>query len=434
MAAETNFPWLISNVIDKATARPLAEGLEYRMMDFHGRKVGLVGLVEQEWLVTLATIEPEQVEFEDFCACARRLSRVLRERGAEIVVALTHMRVPNDERLARECPEVDVILGGHDHHYEVKPVGPHDTYVLKSGTDFRDITELTLEFIEGEGGLRRHSKVALGGPKPFKVLGTRHVEIDASVAEEPEMKAYVEQCMSTVGSAMDAEIGAIGTDLDCRFASIRTMETNVGNLVTDIMRVALSCDVAFLNSGTLRADSLVEKGTFKMRDLVSLLPMLDELCLLELSGAQLLLALENAVSQYPRLEGRFAQVSGVQLSFDAAQPGGARVVEGSVTVAGAPLDLARTYTLCTKDYLRAGKDGYDVFRDLKCLADGESAGILPSLVRQCFSEVSELNGPAVELAPGSARKFAFLGKRLNDRFCLCPEVEGRIVCLNPSTN
>merc|ERR1711963_1068566 len=55
-----------------------------------------------------------------------------KKQGAEIVIALTHMRAPNDELLAHEVPEVDLILGGHDHHYEVKPVGPHGTYVLKS--------------------------------------------------------------------------------------------------------------------------------------------------------------------------------------------------------------------------------------------------------------------------------------------------------------
>ena len=37
-----------------------------------------------------------------------------------MVIALTHMREPNDERLAAEAPEFDAILGGHDHHYVAK--------------------------------------------------------------------------------------------------------------------------------------------------------------------------------------------------------------------------------------------------------------------------------------------------------------------------
>ncbi|CAE8582482.1 unnamed protein product, partial [Polarella glacialis] len=338
MAAATNFPWLISNVTDKATGRPLANGIVTRMMDYHGRKVGLIGLVEKEWLVTLATIDPDEVDYEDFCPCARRLARQLKENmGAEIVIALTHMRVPNDELLAHEVAEIDVILGGHDHHYDVKAVGPHGTYVLKSGTDFRDITELTLEF-----------KDDAACPRPFEVVAHRHLEIDSSIPEDPEMKVFVDECMAKLGASMDEVIGYTAVDLDCRFSAIRTQETNIGNLVTDIMRKALKADLAVLNSGTLRADSILETGEIKVRDLVNMLPMLDECCLLQLQGSQVLDVLENAVSQYPRLEGRFLQVSGVSFNFDAAKPGGQRVVEGSAKIGGEPLVLDRSYKLCTK--------------------------------------------------------------------------------------
>ena len=44
----------------------------------------------------------------------------LHRAGAQVVIALTHMRVPNDTRLAEEAPEIHLILGGHDHHYEVR--------------------------------------------------------------------------------------------------------------------------------------------------------------------------------------------------------------------------------------------------------------------------------------------------------------------------
>lgn len=55
------------------------------------------------------------------------------------------------------------------------------------------------------------------------------------------------------------------------------------------------------------------------------------------AGSQLVAALENGVSQWPKLEGRFPQVSGVRFEFDPAQPPGRRVVPGSVTVGGADL-------------------------------------------------------------------------------------------------
>jgi 5'-nucleotidase len=58
--------------------------------------------------------------------------------GCEYVIALTHMRTPNDIRLAESVPEIDLILGGHDHVYEKRKVLARDCikrfFVLKKST------------------------------------------------------------------------------------------------------------------------------------------------------------------------------------------------------------------------------------------------------------------------------------------------------------
>jgi len=402
LAKQNNFPWLMSNVTYKKTGRALAEGERYKVLDIKGRRIGIIGLVEEEWLVTLATLSPEEVIFEDFCVCGHRMALELREKEkVELVVALTHMRVPNDEKLACEVPEIDVILGGHDHHYDVKPVGPHGTWVLKSGTDFRDITVLQLQFTDTPGA------------KPFVVAKAEHVEIGEGIAEDADVKPFVEECIEKVGAAMDNCVGKTDVDLDSRFACIRTKETNIGNFVADVMRKKLKTDLAFINSGTLRADSIIAAGILRMRDLVNLLPMLDEMCVLELSGLQVMKVLENSVSQYPRLEGRFVQVSGIKFTFDAAKPAGERIVVDSVLIDGKALEKEKKYTVATKDYLRSGKDGYDVFKEVVCLADGEQTGVLPNAVREHLEAVS---GPIKDDTAAAGIK---------------PEVEGRIVCLNP---
>ena len=74
-----------------------------------------------------------------------------------------------------------------------------------------------------------------------------------------------------------------------------------------------------------------------------MLPFTDELVLLELSGADLLTVLETGVGSWPALEGRFLQVSGISFAFDGAAPRGARVLPGSLEVAGEPLDPQRKY-------------------------------------------------------------------------------------------
>lgn len=67
---------------------------------------------------------------------------------------------------------------------------------------------------------------------------------------------------------MDEVLGHFSVELDGRFSSIRTSETNLGNFVTDVMLAATHSDLALLNSGTLRSDRVHPKGPFTMRDLV----------------------------------------------------------------------------------------------------------------------------------------------------------------------
>ena len=124
------------------------------------------------------------------------------------------------------------------------------------------------------------------------------------------------------------------------------------------------------------------------QDLTSILPMVDALTVLEVTGEQLLVALENGVSKYPRHEGRFPQVSGLAFSFDPSQPAGSRVVPDSVMVRGEPLQANGNYRLCTKGYLACGKDGYEVFRRARVVVSYEEGPILSSIVRNYFHNCS----------------------------------------------
>ena len=82
-----------------------------------------MGLIEEEWIVSLGTVEPSEVKYTDFVTVGTRLAAELRAQGAQMVVALTHMRLHNDQRLAREATGIDLILGGHDHFFECVGAG-----------------------------------------------------------------------------------------------------------------------------------------------------------------------------------------------------------------------------------------------------------------------------------------------------------------------
>jgi 5'-nucleotidase len=124
--------------------------------------------------------------------------------------------------------------------------------------------------------------------------------------------------------------------------------------------------------------------------------MIDPLVLLEVTGKQLLEGLENGVSMFPKLEGRFPQVSGINFAFDPEKPAGKRIDPEFVKVGDEYLDLdpksKKTYRLATKAYLANGKDGYDVLAKCKQLIDEENGPTLAYAVQNHFAALAMREG------------------------------------------
>ncbi|KAI1285501.1 Trifunctional nucleotide phosphoesterase protein YfkN [Halotydeus destructor] len=368
---QTNFPWLMSNVQDVLTNRPLAEGKLVHIMEKNGKRFGLIGLVEEEWLATLSTLDQEDVIYFDFVSEGRKLAKQLKEKErVDFVIALTHMRTPNDCRLAENVDEIDLILGGHDHDYEVKKV--NGKFIIKSGTDFRQFSKIDIIF---------------KSDKTFDIE-IKEMNVNSTDFEEDEnLKNELNKYSGIIEGKMDTLLGQFGCDLDGRFASIRTRETNLGNFVCDIMLASTHSDCAILNSGTLRSDRIHVKGDFKLRDLVTIMPMMDSMIVLSATGEQIWKALENGVSQWPKLEGRFPQVAGLKFAFDPTKPQKQRIDPAYIKIGDEYLDLHQKYRLVTKAYLGQGKDGYNVFKDCEVLVREEECPELCTSIQNHFEAI-----------------------------------------------
>lgn len=116
----------------------------------NGIKIGVIGIVEREWLDTINSLPPNLI-FRPAAEVVQTCARDLRQQGAEMIIALTHQREPNDIKLAKSVPPgcIDLMLGGHDHFYA------HGVYngvhLLRSGTDFKQLSYL-------EAWRKQHSK------------------------------------------------------------------------------------------------------------------------------------------------------------------------------------------------------------------------------------------------------------------------------------
>lgn len=111
--AQSNFPWLMSNVVDNETGRPLGEGKITSVVNWNGRRIGLLGLVEKEWLDTIATINPDEVTFFDFVEAGQKLGGQLKQEVSlkKYKFDNTRMKINNGYLHLRDITQIcDVIF------------------------------------------------------------------------------------------------------------------------------------------------------------------------------------------------------------------------------------------------------------------------------------------------------------------------------------
>lgn len=344
MASKCKFPWLIANVLDPALGDsvPIGNAKKTHMItSSNGIKIGLIGLGEREWLATINSLPPDLI-YKSATETARELVPQLRAEGAEIVIAVTHMREPNDNKLAEQTDGIiDLILGGHDHYYNHSFI--KGTHVLRSGTDFKQ-----LSYIEA----RRRSDDS----GRWDVDITRR-DVTSAIPQHPETVHLVEKLTANLKKTLEKPIGYTAAPLDARFRTVRLRESNIANWVCDIMRHYHSGDCVIMASGTIRGDQVYAPGPILLKDIMNCFPFEDPVVVIRVTGQAIWDALENGVSQYPALEGRFPQVSNMTFEFDARNPVGSRIV--TATIGGGPIDMAKKYKLVTRGYMGRGKDGFD---------------------------------------------------------------------------
>jgi 2',3'-cyclic-nucleotide 2'-phosphodiesterase (5'-nucleotidase family) len=216
----------------------------------------------------------------------------------------------------------------------------------------------------------------------------------AGIAPDPEVAALVK----TYEEALDAELGVrVGTtsvELDSRRATVRTRESTMGNLIADAIRAGVGADIGLTNGGGIRGDRIYPAGAALTRkDVLTELPFGNVAVLIELSGAQLLAALENGVSRIEDTAGRFPQVSGLSFTFDGDRPPGQRVSE--LKIAGQPMDMAQRYRVATNDFIYGGGDGYAALAEGRAIIDAAGAMLMATMVIDYIAQAGTI-APAIE--------------------------------------
>jgi 5'-nucleotidase / UDP-sugar diphosphatase len=348
------FPILMSNA-DVSGEPLLADAIrKSTVIEKNGERIGLIGLTPQD---THELASPgDNIIFTDPVEAVQAEVDRLTEEGVNKIVVLSHSGFGVDQRVARETTGVDVIVGGHSNtllsNTHERAEGPYptmegETAIVQAYAYGKFLGELNVTF-DDEGRVIE----AVGDPL---LLDAAVTEDSSTVDRIGEAAKPLEEIRNRVVAQAEEAIEG-GRDI-CRAG-----ECAMGNLVADAMlaRVAdQGIDVAIANSGGLRAS--IDAGDVTMGEVLTVLPFQNTLSTFQVSGEQLMEALENGVSQIEEGAGRFPQVAGMTFTFDANQPAGSRVSD--VMIAGQPLELEKTYGVVSNNYVRNGGDGYAMFKE-----------------------------------------------------------------------
>jgi 5'-nucleotidase len=370
---EATFQWVVSNVVDTTTGKPIGGAAPYVVKTFGTLKVGFIGLCLNTGEITGDTLKHTRI-IDPLTAAAQYLP-MLKQAGATVFVAVTHLTLADDRALVEKFPELDLIIGGHEHYLITTAEGR--SLISKAGSDAKFVARIDVNQRPG------------GSVERFYEL----LPITSALQDDPKTRDVIAGYETRLGTALDVVVSTTRVPLDGLSIHLRSSETNLGDLVADAIRADANADIAIVNSGSIRGNRIFPAGPLTRRTLVEIQPFANVICTLALPGRVVLEALNHGVSRLPAADGRFPQVSGLTMAVDQRAPAGDRVRD--VRVNGQLLDLKRTYTVAISDYALKEGDDYTMFKNQPLRVGPEAGNLISSAFEKYVAAKGDV-APAVE--------------------------------------
>ncbi len=352
---ESQFEWINSNVVFKSDAagNSLVKGsnlLNSKLIHMNGIKVGLVS----------ATTDVKSAEYIDSFLppidTVRKITRQLRDKGAQWVVGITHQTVAQDkvllENLGDDAP--DFIAGGHEHDRQNHLV--NGRRLVKADADATSAAVVRVKLTQ-----------------PLAETHVEFVKLPGHYAADASMQTRITQWKERFGKEFCGEInlpsscltdvvGRSQVDLIGEELTIRRYETNLGNLLADAAKFSYAdkgAQIAFLNSGGMRLNQNIPTGSITRSHVETLFAYPTPLVLLKITGKQLQDVVNHSITDWTG-NGRWLHISGFAFRHDPDK----QLVTGLslITPSGLrPIKPDETILAVTNEYLinKSGdRDGY----------------------------------------------------------------------------
>ncbi|XP_023317104.1 apyrase-like [Trichogramma pretiosum] len=365
-----NAPVVAANI--DSSEEPSMQGL-YRnstIIERSGKKIGIIGVSHEE---TKTLSQTGKVKFLDAARSINLEAEKLKKQGIDIIIVLSHVGLENDRKLARNCPDVDVIVGGHSHTflYTGKPPfnndEPADDYpvvvqqedskrtvlIVQAGAYTKYLGNLTVWF-DSKGEVADWE----GAP----------IYLDSSIEQDEKMLKDLKPWADIVEQHGNAVVGTSRTTLskECLYVG----DCAVANLVTDSFVHAFRkfsespkhwtyAAIAFVNSGGVR--NQLPAGNISYADAISILPFEDDLVVVELPGRKIRRIIEKGLIRNI-VKGKtqvrlYSHLSGIRFSYDLIKPAKSCTTHILVQCQACdkpvyePLDEDKIYRMILRKYL-----------------------------------------------------------------------------------
>lgn len=370
-----------ANVRDAVSGAPLLD--EYAIVERDGIRIGFIGTVTEQ---TATSVNPgliQGVEFTSQLEAANRVAAQIDELvDATVLLAHDGARTDSCEAIATEqsvfgtlardaSPLIDAIVSAHTHlayHCTIA-----DRPVLQAGFYGAALGKLEFEF-DANG-----DAVSLMGVSADLVSLTNPETGEASFAADVDVQAIVAAAVVEADVRGREPVGRISADIvrgGVPPGSDRGVESALGNLIADITQHSVAgADIGVMNAGGLREDLIFLEdiaanpdgvhppGTLTYRDVANVQPFANTMMTVRLTGEQVRQLLEQqwTVGDQGEYKRHLSVSESLSYTYRPDAPLGSRIT--SITLNGAPLDPAASYTVATISFLANGGDGLTVLQD-----------------------------------------------------------------------
>jgi 5'-nucleotidase / UDP-sugar diphosphatase len=343
LAKNAFFSFLSCNIISSKNSQIPEYLSPYVLKEINGLKIGIIGVTTPGTIMMNFYENVAGLEFvKPAMAVSKNISE-LKKNKVDLIVVLSHLGYEEDKLLAECLPEIDIIIGGHDHMILDPPKIIQDTIICQAGDNTLRVGQLILTVDTDTGKITDHEN---------KIV---NLYLD-QYQPDPKIETLVEKYRDR---EKDEVIGYARATL---YKDNRG-EFPLGDWVTDVMRITAGTDIALEPNGGIRCG--LAKGPITKRDLYYISPFDNTLVKFKLTGEKIHTLLENSLQS-----GDISlQVSGLALEYDPVKFKSGRITVLNVTIHGQKMEFNKYYSVAMNDFVALGTARYDQLKDAKDLKD-----------------------------------------------------------------